>query len=222
MYSSSPPLRSVFIVRANDLLSQPEHSTIPAFSYLNHPQTGLLFNNLQSGSLNSLLIMMSYQLNYHHIKDPINRPKKARVSSKAMHYNLYRQWSSPGPHSTWYCPDLLSHHATPPPSCNPRSSPRCSAYNQPSAYPVDLPFECATTRVRTSLVNLHTWADELPRLRRKCDQLYLEAKTAQMEGNTCRAMRRMEMLEKVLGSLDRDWKDAGLWASVRGTKAMLS
>jgi hypothetical protein len=82
----------------------------------------------------------------------------------------------------------------------------------------DPTFEYHARAVKKDLVSLDTWADELRRLRRRCDELYEQAKTAQGKGEYDRAQRRLSELRKVLRAIDGEWKGYGLGGSAREAK----
>tara|TARA_R110002003_G_scaffold105_3_gene8746 strand:- start:16931 stop:17299 length:369 start_codon:yes stop_codon:yes gene_type:complete len=106
------------------------------------------------------------------------------------------------------------------------STPATPSWLQPAYYNsrhdasrlADPTFEHYAKAVKKDLVSLDTWADELPRLRRRCDELYEQAKTAQGKGEYDRAQRRLSELRKVLRAIDGEWKGYGLGGSAREAK----
>lgn len=68
---------------------------------------------------------------------------------------------------------------------------------------------------------MDTWTNELPRLRRICDNLYEQAKTAQTRGEYDRAQRRLGELRRAIAVLDREWKDYGLEEASKTAKRYL-
>ena len=74
--------------------------------------------------------------------------------------------------------------------------------------------------VNRERIALHTWADELPKLRRRIDELWADAKQAQMAGNEGRAQRRLESI-KVLKKIDEVCRLYGMNGSPRAAKALL-
>lgn len=125
------------------------------------------------------------------------------------HYPFANPWWARGPHNQ----NLRDHYSI--------SSPAKSQF--PSAHKTnDSTFASLASSVRHDLVNLGTWADELPKLRKQCDELYQEAKKAQSAGEYGRAARRLREVKGMLRRVDGEWRQAGMKGTARGAKGMLN
>lgn len=68
---------------------------------------------------------------------------------------------------------------------------------------------------------MSTWAEELARLRRRCDELYEQAKKAQIAGEYDRAQRRLELMKRVVSVVNRELLLRGMEGSARVGRGVL-
>lgn len=76
-------------------------------------------------------------------------------------------------------------------------------------------------RVNRERASLNAWADGLPRLRKRCDELYEQAKKAQMDGNSERAKRRLEAAKAVMKAIDEQRRKRGMRGNTRAANVKL-